>query len=125
MQEIFDVPIEAKLVRISPQTWHNGIALRVELIGCGHRTTTPPYEFLTTAAPAFETAKPIFCNDEMGVNNNKMSPTQYSVSSELGPENSKHRLKVDDPSAWQPLTNSPTEFVQFDFLESRNLTGKG
>lgn len=59
----------------------------------------------------------------MGVNNGDMSPTQFSVSSELGPQYSKHHLKVDDYSAWQPLTNSPTEFVQFDFMGPRNLTG--
>lgn len=114
MQQVFDVPIEAKVVRINPQTWHNAIALRVELIGCGEGATTVPY---VTATP--EETK--FCDDEMGVNNGALASTQISVSSELTKGN-KDDLKLSG-TGWQPLTNSPTEFVQFDFVEPRNLTG--
>lgn len=32
--QIFYYPIEAKIVRINPHTWYNGIAMRAELIGC-------------------------------------------------------------------------------------------
>lgn len=115
VRQLFDVPIEAQVVEIVPQTWHNAIALRVELIGCN--------PLKTTLQPFTTTEKPKYCDDEMGVNNGNMSPSQYSVSSEFGPEHSKHHLKLDDHSAWQPLTNSPMEFVEFDFLEPRNLTG--
>lgn len=37
---MFDVPIEAKIIRINPRSWHKGIALNVELIGCGEPLTT-------------------------------------------------------------------------------------
>lgn len=49
VKTIFDTPFEAKLVRINPQTWNNGISLRVELIGCGEEVTTivPEVEFIT------------------------------------------------------------------------------
>lgn len=110
MRQVFDVPIEAKVIRINPQTWHNAIALRVELIGCGEgvsTTTTPPVTKL--------------CDDEMGVNNGALSPHQIDVSSQLK-AHSKEDLKLSGTS-WQPLTNSPTEFVKFDFVEPRNLTG--
>lgn len=114
MTQVFEVPIEAKVVRINPQTWHNTIALRVELIGCG----STPYEPVTVVPENIK-----FCDDEMGVNNGALAPDQISVSSELK-TNSKNHLKLDDKTAWQPHTNSPTEFVHFNFLEPRNLTGR-
>lgn len=40
VRQIFDEPIEAKVVRINPRTWHNGISLRAELIGCGEHLST-------------------------------------------------------------------------------------
>lgn len=40
VKQIFDKPIEAKIIRINPQTWNNAISLRVELIGCGESKTT-------------------------------------------------------------------------------------
>lgn len=87
----------------------------MELIGCSHETPSIP--------PTPEVEKPKYCEDEMGVNNGNMSPTQISVSSQLDAGFSKNHLKIDDYSAWQPLTNSLTEFVQFNFMGPRNLTG--
>lgn len=55
--------------------------------------------------------KPV-CDDPMGVSNELMADVQITVSSELGPDYSKKHLKINDNSAWQPLTNSPTEFVE-------------
>lgn len=63
------------------------------------------------------------CDDPMGVEDGTLSPQQVTVSSEKGPGNTKEDLKINGPSAWQPLTNTPTEFVQFDFVEPRNITG--
>lgn len=88
------------------------------MIGCGQETSTTSHQFVT---PVPET--PMLCDDEMGVNNGALAPNQISVSSELETLYSKEHLKLDDRKAWQPLTNSPTEFVQFDFLQPRNLTG--
>lgn len=34
VEQKFYRPIEAKIIRIYPLTWHNGIAVKVELIGC-------------------------------------------------------------------------------------------
>lgn len=37
---MFDVPFEAQILRVNPQTWINGIALRVEIIGCRENLPT-------------------------------------------------------------------------------------
>ena len=48
----------------------------------------------------------------MGLDDNSMSDQQISVSSELDRNHGIPNLKLSDDSAWQPLTNSPTEFIQ-------------
>jgi hypothetical protein len=52
------------------------------------------------------------CEDPMGLDDGMMSDQQVSVSSELNHNHSKASLKLSDDNSWQPLTNSPTEFVQ-------------
>lgn len=51
VRTIFEVPFEAQIIRINPQTWNNGISLRVEIIGCGEEITTPTpeFEFITVS----------------------------------------------------------------------------
>lgn len=67
---------------------------------------------------------PKYCEDPMGLGDGTMSDQQVSVSSELSPKHSKKFLKINNvESAWQPLTSNPTEWIQFDFLEPRNITG--
>lgn len=112
MKEIFDQPIEMKVLRISPQSWHDSIAVQLEIIGCSKPLTT---------ASTKTTIKPI-CDDPLGVADSKLSLDQIKVSSEKVGHGKIH-LGLDDTVAWQPLTNSPTEFVMFDFMEGRNLTG--
>nr|CAH7739498.1 unnamed protein product [Callosobruchus chinensis] len=123
IRQIFKVPIEAKVIRINPQTWNVGISLRVELIGCSEEKPTTPS--LVTYGPLTvkPTMMPQYCDDPMGIDDGSMSEQQISTSSELSPDRSKKHLKISSESAWQPLTNSPTEWILFDFLESRNITG--
>ncbi|KAK3857259.1 hypothetical protein Pcinc_036476, partial [Petrolisthes cinctipes] len=51
----FDKLVEARYLEIQPITWHNNIALRVELLGCYHPypevTTTPAPPEVSTAPP--------------------------------------------------------------------------
>ncbi|RZC42307.1 hemocytin, partial [Asbolus verrucosus] len=123
VQHIFDTPFEAQIIRINPQTWHTSISLQVELIGCGEAlSTTVLYEFITVH-PLTTVTTPPMCDDPMGLNDGMMSDQQISVSSELDEDHSKSNLKINDVNTWQPLTNSPVEFIQFDFLEPRNITG--
>lgn len=112
MKEMFDEPVETKVLRISPQSWHDSIAIQVEIIGCGKPMTT---------ASTRTTIKPI-CDDPLGVADSKLSLDQIKVSSEKA-GHEKPSLKIDGPTAWQPLTNSPTEWVMFNFVEPRNVTG--
>lgn len=50
VRQIFHPPIEAKVVRINPITWHKSIAMQIELVGCGENVVST-----TTAAPVLTT----------------------------------------------------------------------
>jgi len=105
----FKIPIESKVVRIYPLTWHERIAMRVELLGClkiksstppiipiipEKTTLTPPIMTSPVTKPTITTPKPYFakttpydideepmCDDPMGVEDGKMSPNQIKASS--------------------------------------------
>lgn len=102
VRQMFDIPVEAQIIRINPQTWHNGIALKTELIGCADLGTTLPPTTLPTPT----------CIDPLGVDNSIMLNDQIAVSSELRPHHTKDQLKTSGRFAWQPITNSPSEWVQ-------------
>lgn len=110
VKSIFDVPIEAKIIRIYPISWHGSIALRIEVLGCQKpsqpivftpevprslmtstlKPTTPPIIFIptvnvapgTTRSPMF-TEAPIepLCEDPLGVENGQISSSQIKFSS--------------------------------------------
>lgn len=69
------------------------------------------------------TARPVVCTDPMGLGDGMMADQQVSVSSELEAKVGKKHIIIDGPSAWQPLSNTPTEWIQFNFLEPRKITG--
>ncbi|XP_050302983.1 hemocytin [Anthonomus grandis grandis] len=122
VKEIFSKPFEAKRIRIRPQTWHTGISLRMEIIGCSHDmpTTTISYtKMLTTLKPVQQ----LLCDDEMGIRNGSLVTQQISVSSEKSSDFGRGQIRLNSDSAWQPLTDSTTEWVEVDFLESRDITG--
>lgn len=60
VEQKFYVPIEAKVIRINPLSWHNGIAIKVELIGCQELTIdrTPEYGPITTTVLPDEVINP-------------------------------------------------------------------
>lgn len=55
---------------------------------------------------------PLHCDDQMGLSSGEMGTHQISTSSDLSPEHDKESLKLNGTSSWQPLTNSPTEWIQ-------------
>lgn len=136
---LFKIPIEAKSVRIYPLKWHNSIAMRVELLGCGSPATTTTTPATITQAPLKittpSTEHPIItedqleCTDKMGVENGLMTPNQVKASSiwQLPKPAKKPRLidllKLSSPVGWKPVVNTPNEYVEFDFLEPRNISG--
>lgn len=133
----FMVPIEAKIVRIYPITWHEGIAIRWELLGCqSGKKPTPPSPVTrppptTTVRPTvattpkiIEIVDPPMCDDPMGVDNGKMNPPQVSVSSQKDHQAKPFDLlRLSSKTGWIPNLSSPNEYIIFDFLDKRNLTG--
>lgn len=144
VKTIFTTPIEAKIIRIYPISWHSSIALRAELLGCQRPSqpiifpapTQPP---VTTQKPATKPPPPVvifvptnqavkmfteaplepLCDDPLGVENGKMSPTQIKFSSikDSGSVKTKVRknpieiIKLSSVRGWMPLADSMNEFV--------------
>ncbi|XP_055377167.1 uncharacterized protein LOC129609258 [Condylostylus longicornis] len=98
-------------------------------------TTRPTFKPLmpvsTTIKPYIVTEAPIvpICEDSMGVYNNVMLPQQVKGSSRATQGIKSHLpklidvIKLNSTQGWQPAINSPNEYVRFDFLEPRKLTG--
>lgn len=72
------------------------------------------YEFITVQSGT--TSNPEMCDDPMGLDDGMMSDQQISVSSEMDKNHTKANLKLGGDSVWQPVTNSPTEFIQVSFF---------
>ena len=128
VENLFKVPIEAKVIRIYSLTYHKSIAMRVELLGCSlssavTTTTAPP---LTVHS---ETIVVPVCNDPMGVENGLLQSGQVRVSSIKSsysiknPQFKLESIKLSSPKGWIPSLNTPNEFIVFDFLDTRHLTG--
>lgn len=120
VKSLFKIPIEAKVIRIYPLTWHGAIAIRAELLGCSRERvniTTPHHE---------EKHEELLCDDPLGVSNGKMSLNQITLSSfkgDLPEDEARKQLSLTANYGWRPAIDSPNEFIQFDFLELRNVTG--
>jgi len=116
VKQKFYQPIEAKIVRINPLTWHNGIAIKIEVLGCQDHTIS-----MTTIKTTFfdNVVKPL-CEDSMGLDNGLMTIQQVSASS--SPQLIQY-LPLSTESAWRAALDNPHQYVQFNFLEARNLTG--
>lgn len=120
IKSMFKIPIEAKVVRIYPLTWHGSIAIRVELLGCSNEIaniTTPHHE---------ENEEEPMCDDPLGVANGKLHPEQIELSSfkpNIQKAEAREMLKLTSLKGWRPNIDSPNEFVVFDFYQPRNITG--
>lgn len=57
----------------------------------------------------------------MGYDKGLMSGRQVSVTSTYN--NKQPNLRLSTPETWHPLHDNPDQYVQFDFLEIRNITG--
>ncbi|XP_058797462.1 hemocytin [Phymastichus coffea] len=118
VQQFFHPPIEAKFVRVYPAKWHGAIAMQVELIACAEERTTS-----TIAPPIVVTpsvVRPV-CDDPMGYDSGLMDRHQVMVASSY--DGKEPNLRLSNPDTWHPFLDNPNQYVQFDFLEPRNLTG--
>lgn len=141
VESAFKIPIESKVVRVYPLTWHGSIAMRIELLGCNTEpktvktTPTPIITTTTTTTPKVATTvytehtiRPI-CDDVMGLANGIMRPDQIEVSSakspfaKAKPIHVLESLKLTSLKGWSPNLDTPNEYVLFDFLEPRYVTG--
>ncbi|XP_002132784.3 hemocytin-like [Drosophila pseudoobscura] len=127
---VFQRPIEAKSVRLYPLRWQNAIAIRFDLLLCNHvPTTTAPVPDRTTPLPP---TKPpldrLICDDPLGVDNGKLQPHQVTASSIWLSSQVDSQVGLLDllqfrsQLGWRPLANKQDEYVDFDFLEPRNVT---
>ena len=112
-RHVLPVPIDARYIRIEPQTWKHAIAMRFELFGCD--TIGENVVHATTPSPSGD-----ICGDQMGIENGVIDDHQITMSSVHG--QSSH-VRLGSESAWVPATHSRKESVKVDFLETRNLSG--
>lgn len=136
VETAFQVPIEAKTVRIYPLTWHESISMRIELLGCEtptdyvEVTTSPPMGYNTPMPVRYSSTAMPMCDEPMGLDNGIMNPNQIRVSSSRSPVGIKSKptepfdaLRLSAPHGWSPKFDKNNEFVIFDFLDSRVVTG--
>ncbi|XP_046603352.1 hemocytin isoform X1 [Neodiprion virginianus] len=137
--QMFDYPVEAKVIRINPQTWHNGIAAKVELIGCqageeawgsliGRNDTQKSGvrkgQHAVEIADAYQrkvTVMRSICNDPLGLDDSIMSDQQIAASSSY--DRLLPNLRLSSDGIWRAKKDNPHQYVEFDFYEPRNLTG--
>ncbi|KAH8413492.1 hypothetical protein KR009_011769 [Drosophila setifemur] len=128
---IFQRPIEAKSVRLYPLKWHNSIAIRFDLLLCNHEptTTAPSVDRTTPLPPTKPPIHDLICKDPLGVDSGAIQSRQVSASSIWlsslldSDEGLLDVLRFRSKLGWRPLANKQDEFVDFDFLEPRNVTG--
>lgn len=121
VKSMFKIPIEAKVIRIYPLTWHGSIAVRVELLGCS------PNKAIEIDIEHHEEIdiKPI-CDDPLGIENAQLHSNQITLSSyktSQSEDTAKKSLKLSSNIGWQPNLDSPNEYVAINFNQLRNVTG--
>ncbi|XP_011303247.1 hemocytin [Fopius arisanus] len=118
--QMFRQPIEAKFIRINPQSWEGGISMRVGVLGC--QDMTEATTMIPTATPVYEVTSPEpMCDDPMGLDNGIMIEEQVTASSYL--DSLIPSLSLSSPGIWRPQLDNPHQFIEFNFRENRNLTG--
>ncbi|XP_045445614.1 hemocytin-like [Melitaea cinxia] len=117
VKQMIKPPIEAKYVRIRPISWHDNVAVRLELIGCEELTTTVLFIFISILLALAESF--LNCTEPLGLGANLPAHMITASSNNDAVTN----LKLDGKSGWKPLYSTPGEWIMFDFTSPRNLTG--
>nr|XP_053625822.1 hemocytin isoform X2 [Plodia interpunctella] len=113
MKQMLEPPIEAKFLRLRPLTWHKDIAVRFEVIGCQEPKTT---EELTTTTV---TPSPIQCTEPLGLAAD-LPVENIEVSSN---NDARQYFQLQAERGWRPAYSTPGEWIMFDFMAPRNITG--
>ncbi|XP_049862899.1 hemocytin [Schistocerca gregaria] len=123
VQQIFAVPVEARYIRVNPKTWHEGIAMKIEVFTCSESLTT-----ITTKAifPLPTTPAAPECVEVMGLENGMMYDEQLTASSVLngdlhtfGPS----QARLNKNGAWVPGISDTSQWLQIDFVTPSIVTG--
>ncbi|CAH2073181.1 unnamed protein product, partial [Iphiclides podalirius] len=115
VQQMIEPPIEAKFVRIRPLTWKEKIAVRFDVIGCEEPTTTTPQPTTT----AVTTPEQLQCTEPLGLGADlPLESIEVSSNNDARPF-----LKLDSERGWRPTYSTPREWIMFDFMSPRNITG--
>ncbi|KAJ8725925.1 hypothetical protein PYW08_004108 [Mythimna loreyi] len=111
-KQIIEPPIEAKVYRVQPLTWHEEIAVRFELIGC--RKPSEMETTTTTIQPP-----PERCTEPLGLSAN-LPVHMIEVSSN---DAARRYFLLDGDRGWRPLYSTPGEWIMFNFTSPRTITG--
>ncbi|XP_019639599.1 PREDICTED: uncharacterized protein LOC109481455 [Branchiostoma belcheri] len=109
-----DNPIAARYVRFYPQTWHNYIAMRVEILGCSN-TRIPKTNWNSSV-----------CLDPLGMEYGVIPDVRITSSSITSPDYQPYfgRLYgVRGGGGWAARTNVIGEWLQVDLGEMKRVTG--
>lgn len=99
-KQILPTPIEARYVRFNPLSWHEGIAMKVDVLGCKEIEIQHPTEVTF----------PSTCDQLIGVGSSSLPLSHVSVSSEKD-EFDVRFIPLNSEKVWQPLSNSQSEWV--------------
>ena len=97
-RSIFYNPVEARFIRLEPQTWKQRIALQFDVLGCGQTSAPAPPTVPVPTVPVPT------CADQMGMENGLISDEQISVSS-----GSRDGIRLGSTESWIPALNSRRE----------------
>lgn len=103
VKQVLPSPIEAKYIRFHPVSWHEGIGMKVDVLGC--KESSPS----TTTLPVFTI--PSLCNTPIGVGQKHYPKLKISASSSK-PQAGPKQISFDNDKGWQPLTNSKAEWIE-------------
>ncbi|XP_052248669.1 mucin-5AC-like isoform X9 [Dreissena polymorpha] len=144
VRTMFDREIDARFVRIVPQSWYQWIALRFEILSCygrhstlapgmqtGGSPTLPPGSVPTnipTLIPPVGTGAPTpapLCLEPMGVDNALLlRDGQLTASSGLDTMHGAAAGRLYNQfSGWAPATSSGKQWIQVDLLQPRYISG--
>lgn len=102
-------PIEARGIKLFPLSWHNGISLRWEILGCIQDFCTPDYSM----------------SGPLVVPSTSITSSTSSDSNHAAPAGRLHPIRTNTaPSCWRAQsTTSSNEWFQVDLGKSRIIRG--
>ncbi|XP_076029577.1 hemocytin-like isoform X2 [Oratosquilla oratoria] len=119
VRTILPTPFEARYIRLVPVTWNQYPVVKIDILGCGVETTT-----VTSSTTTVIFVTPPECQDDMGIDNEIITPDQITVSSSISHLYTQEQLPLNSTRSWiADISKGMHPFVLIDLQEPRNLTG--